>query len=356
MSMSVGSRLWLGLAVVVWLSVFLVAGSAREAFGAVAAGACQRSAASGSALRFNRLDTFYGEQVVGDAVYAVGRFGLIVCSPISSKLIWRKIPSGTEDSLLDVDFVDRREGWVVGDAGTILHTEDGGETWKPQRSGVSVALMSVKFLDQNNGFAVGEFGTLLKTTNGGHTWQDAAPDWSRLLTGRGFANGIALSQIQPQLYRVYFVNRTQGWITGEFGLVLHTADAGQSWAVQNVGGDLGGVYAVLFLTSRDGWAVGQAGYVLHTLDGGKSWVRVVVLTAQDLYCLVRGSAPHEDELVVGGAGSCLLTLDGGAHWHDVTSAIMSVVGRRSIIAMLGMRDSRFLIGGTLGLLDEGQIH
>jgi len=38
--------------------------------------------------------------------------------------------SPTPMTLLDVHFQDAQHGWVVGAGGTMLHTEDGGETTK----------------------------------------------------------------------------------------------------------------------------------------------------------------------------------------------------------------------------------
>ena len=40
---------------------------------------------------------------------------------------------------------DWRTGWIVGSDGTILKTEDGGETWMPRPSGTSNSLQSVTF-------------------------------------------------------------------------------------------------------------------------------------------------------------------------------------------------------------------
>jgi hypothetical protein len=38
-----------------------------------------------------------------------------------------------EDATLrSVFFIDTQEGWVVGDAGVILHTLNGGKTWEQQ--------------------------------------------------------------------------------------------------------------------------------------------------------------------------------------------------------------------------------
>src|SRR6266852_1664330 len=52
-------------------------------------------------------------------------------------------------------FVTQKSGWVVGGAGIILHSEDGGGTWNPQSSGTSTVLNSVAFATPQLGWVVG---------------------------------------------------------------------------------------------------------------------------------------------------------------------------------------------------------
>ena len=73
-----------------------------------------------------------------------------------------------------VKFVDINNGWIVGEAGAILNTTNGGLNWNLQLSDTTFSLKSVCFTDVDNGWAVGSnnqaFGIILKTTNGGTTW------------------------------------------------------------------------------------------------------------------------------------------------------------------------------------------
>jgi photosystem II stability/assembly factor-like uncharacterized protein len=48
--------------------------------------------------------------------------------------------------LSDFDFDSATEGWVVGSAGTLLHTVDGGATWSSMATGLS-DLYAVKVTD-----------------------------------------------------------------------------------------------------------------------------------------------------------------------------------------------------------------
>ncbi|WP_431049440.1 YCF48-related protein [Roseateles sp. L2-2] len=77
-------------------------------------------------------------------------------------------PTGTTQN--DLRFLDVNTGWSVGDAGEILRTVDGGQTWSKVASGVTTRLNSVRFADAKNGWIVGDFGALLRTTDGGAHW------------------------------------------------------------------------------------------------------------------------------------------------------------------------------------------
>jgi photosystem II stability/assembly factor-like uncharacterized protein len=95
---------------------------------------------------------------------------------------WQELPASTNDApLADIQFLptDPSLGWAVGNAGSILHTSDGGATWQVQEvaryylaSGnlprpSKKPLYAVHFADPLNGWAVGERGTILHTSTGG---------------------------------------------------------------------------------------------------------------------------------------------------------------------------------------------
>jgi photosystem II stability/assembly factor-like uncharacterized protein len=110
----------------------------------------------------------------------------------------------------DVKFTDLQHGWIVGEFGKILHTSDGGATWKEQQQslvgeGVTDALdlptfFGVDCTSAKDCTAVGLDGKIASTSDGGATWKfdDVAGDFSEpLLTvqifpdGSGWAAGVA---------------------------------------------------------------------------------------------------------------------------------------------------------------------
>jgi photosystem II stability/assembly factor-like uncharacterized protein len=71
--------------------------------------------------------------------------------------------------LLDIRFVDAQQGWIVGGAGTVLSTLDGGLSWQRQATGTagSAALQTMFWLDGESGWVGGSFATILATATGG---------------------------------------------------------------------------------------------------------------------------------------------------------------------------------------------
>jgi photosystem II stability/assembly factor-like uncharacterized protein len=78
--------------------------------------------------------------------------------------------------------------------------------------------------------------------------------------------------VQSTLTAVTFVGKN-GWAVGHDAVILHSADAGQNWVVQqflpNVQKPL---FDVLFNDEQNGIAVGAYGQFYRTTDGGKHWV------------------------------------------------------------------------------------
>src|SRR5438270_12319487 len=99
-------------------------------------------------------------------------------------------PRNYDDApLRAVRFVDKNEGWAVGDHGCVWHTIDGGKNWERQPTGTTASLRGVQFLTPYIGFVVGRTelphgagsaGVVLSTADGGATWTELT---SSLLPG-----------------------------------------------------------------------------------------------------------------------------------------------------------------------------
>ena len=134
-------------------------------------------------------------------------------------------PRPDDAPLHAVQFVDKAEGWAVGDEGAILHTIDAGKTWERQPSGTTASLRRVQMLTPYVGWAVGRVeapytrtaqGVVLGTTDGGGTWREVT------------------AQSLPGLNAVQFLDEKNGFAAGD-STDLHptgafrTANGGRTW-------------------------------------------------------------------------------------------------------------------------------
>jgi len=178
----------------------------------------------------------------------------------------------------DMHFTDQNNGWMVGDSGSVMHSDDQDLTWQSQESGTVSDLRSVYFIDKNTGWIAGDYNTVLKTANGGEAWLPLAfPDI-----------------VRTKLTTIYFIDEKNGYISGFIfntndnysiesgGRIWHTADAGQTWTVQTAVIPWV-IFSVQFFDQYEGWAITTDSGALHTTDGGNDWVSVPVPTHPDTF-------------------------------------------------------------------------
>ncbi len=218
--------------------------------------------------------------------------------------------------------------WAVGPVGAIIHSADGGETWQNQSLGRDVTLNGVSFASDTEGWIAGEFGSILRTQDGGQTWQEQRnvlnlPKFTR----PDLSEEDAIAQRVPRLYLedlflidVAFRNPTEGYVTGESGILLHTLDAGETWT-RIPSGSFNTLLSVLPAASGQGadMATGILGTLAREENG--DWrlledVRTHVLTWIRDVSIPRGASFG---LACGGKGTILVTTNGGKEWKRTAS-------------------------------------
>ncbi|MGL5093950.1 MAG: WD40/YVTN/BNR-like repeat-containing protein, partial [Planctomycetia bacterium] len=156
----------------------------------------------------------------GGTLWAVGDQAQVVVSRDAGKT-WRKPPVGIPAEIRrSWDFqavaaVGDTHVWVVGrPGGVILHSWDGGLTWKFQKTGVPTPLHGVHFVDPLTGWACGALGVLLKTVNGGESWtvQKRGAEHAALLTLSADGRSVPLSMVAA-------IGGDEGYLTASMQLV-----------------------------------------------------------------------------------------------------------------------------------------
>ncbi|KXJ54803.1 MAG: hypothetical protein AXW12_11795 [Thalassospira sp. Nap_22] len=161
------------------------------------------------------------------------------------------------DNLFAVDFVSDQVGWVAGYYGTLLHTDNGGQTWTHHALPVNDLIRRIDFLDEQTGWAVSSRGRILKTQDGGASWR--------------------VMHEEPGIYLrdVHFVSKQEGWVIGHEATILHTVNGGQLWTKQTLsnftGRDLPRLNGIASSSAGHLYVVGEFGVIAETVNGGDQW-------------------------------------------------------------------------------------
>src|SRR5438876_8647268 len=231
-------------------------------------------------------DRFYDIQALStDRAVMVGYAGKIL-ETTNGGQTWERRPSGVESALYTIRFTDAQHAWISGQDGVILHTEDGGKTWQKQESNAifqdtdgsktQLYLFGLHALDQDHAWAVGDRSILTSTVDGGKTWRARKVAMEADLSG-----GESLAAADPILYDIKFTDPGHGWIVGEFGKIMHTADGGETWHEQEktlMEGtgifdplDLPTLFGLYAKDQQQALAAGLEGHIARTSDGGQRW-------------------------------------------------------------------------------------
>jgi photosystem II stability/assembly factor-like uncharacterized protein len=218
--------------------------------------------------------------------------------------------------------LDNDHAWAVGDRSILTSTSDGGKTWTAKKvpmeldtsGGESLAsadpiFYDVRFMDAQHGWIVGEFGKIMRTDDGGATWKEQERS---LMEGAGIFDLLDI----PTLFGVYAKSPTEAVGSGLEGHIARTTD-GQHWAYDPVEVDvplLDPLFRIVEQEDGTGWAVGAAGEVLHRAPGESAWKRAKL--GQDVLTWLRGISFSDPQngWMVGGFGLVYRTTDGGKSW------------------------------------------
>lgn len=321
----------------------------------------------------------YGDLAFADAqrAWAVAGSGAIRRTD-DAGLTWQSQDSGTNVHLHRIAVVGRDEAWVAGagegfsdnpDAvappSVLLHTTDGGATWRKERVPGYGQFLSVAFVGPRgwlvasrcapgDAFAACDLDhrALLRTDDGGRTWQPISetpgvvPERMQWLDAKhGFATSFVLTEPESRsdilaLYRtsdggkewtrieaapqsveqMHFASEDDGWVSGEVCSmlechlgVLRTRDGGATWraALDPFGG------GEFFAVTRDSLLLG-----INQIDGPdtnvaildlktEQWSAAASAARQPIWSIQFANREHGYALAY---GRLFVTDDGGTTW------------------------------------------
>ena len=213
--------------------------------------------------------------------------------------------------------------------------------------------------------AVGPRGHIVVSTDGGTTWKQSPVP------------------VSSDLVAVYFVDAKQGWAVGHDGVVLHTADGGDSWELQLEGRKVNALLVesaerkaaaqpasedakrllaevkryeqqgpdkpfldVWFADANNGYVVGAFNLIFRTTDGGRSWESWFDRTANPKFFNLYSIRPAGGGLFVAGEGGLVLKLDASGQQFKAlampyTGSFFGVAAAKDAVLVFGLRGNVF---------------
>ncbi|KPU60434.1 photosynthesis system II assembly factor YCF48 family protein [Pseudomonas fluorescens] len=299
----------------------------------------------------------------GQRLVAVGERGFIIVSDDNGNS-WQQVSSPVSMTLVKVRFINDSEGWVVGHAGIVLHTQDGGLSWKKQFDGVQAAgielqeakraiessektemaqeglaqaqqlvdegpdkpFLDLLFLDAKNGLVVGAYGLAFVTHDGGLSWQSIR---SRI--------------DNPSGLHLYSIERVgiDLFIAGEQGTLLRSSDEGQTF--ESLTSPYEGTTFGLQATNSGSILVfGLRGKAFESKDRGDTWQPLDTLQPVTLTSGLRladGSVLLTDE-----SGRVLRYADG-----DTKAAVLQIAQPSYFTGMAQAANGNLIISSARGM-------
>lgn len=290
---------------------------------------------------------------------------------------WQQVKLPTEVTLLDLDFIDDRRGWIVGTRATLLETLDGGDTWQSKSLDLGdegkYSFLSVSFAGEE-GWVVGEPSILLHSPDAGETWER-----------------VPLSEKLPgSPYGIYAFGDRRAEMVTNVGAIYRTEDGGQTWhalveeavgVARNIARSSDGKYVAVSARGNfySTWEPGQKAWQPHERNSSRRVQNMGFGRDGRLWMLARGgqiqfSDPQDYEVweqaqypefstswglldvayrtreeiwLAGGSGNLLFSDDGGQTWQK-DREIENVPANLYRIIFLG--SERGFILGNRGVL------
>lgn len=168
---------------------------------------------------------------------------------------WHIVDSPVNEDFVSVSFIDAETGWILSRQGTLLKTDDEGETWETVSLGAGT-YKSVCFTSSGQGFLVGyqDSSFIQVSVDGGENWV------------------MAEHPKAERLNDVYFHDDANGWVVGikdNKNYDLFTPDGGQTWIPQmDIFVMEAELMSVSFRDASTGNACGLQGAFYTTNSGG----------------------------------------------------------------------------------------
>lgn len=251
---------------------------------------------------------------------------------------------------------------AVGERGTVLLSDDHGQSWRQAKVPVQSTLTCVSFASARVGWAAGHAGVILRSDDGGESWlrQMDGLAAARLAVAAAQAQGDVrqLAQAQQALgegadkpfFDLEFIDERRGFAAGAYNLLLATEDGGTTWtswshrlpnprSLHLYGLRVAGDHLVI---------AGEQGLLLRAARLGAASFEAVASPYKGSFFGLVQAAPGV-LVAFGLRGSAYRSTDGGAQWARVETDTPVTLSAGAALA-----DGRFVLASQAGALLLGQ--
>ena len=226
--------------------------------------------------------------------YIVGDKGLILQTN-DAGINWVEVKTKYSNKLLEIISHNSKK-FCVGENGLILVNDLTSKNWTSINTDTNESLFSINFVNDNIGFICGSNGTVLKTFDTGLTWNN-------------------LNKIVDQnLYCVSNSDEKNIFISGWNGTLLRSTDQGQNWKIIKTN-YLNYFKNILFINQFLGFIVGGDGILLRTENGGDSWEKIDIASSAGLFKIFFDN--NDEGLILSNQGDLFRTIDAGKTWSKM---------------------------------------
>ncbi|WP_299125767.1 YCF48-related protein [uncultured Tenacibaculum sp.] len=253
---------------------------------------------------------------------------------------WKKLDIGTTETLNKIHFINKSEGFIIGNKGKLFKTENGGIDWKEISSGVTHDLVSISFNGKNKGVING-----LSTIDGGKNWKVvnttssyycyyASEDVMIGGSNSSFAGTVYRSTDDGVTWTDVYKNPHTGFYTSAgfmgdtgylsswySGRILKTTDKGKTWtvAVEGTAKPTGGkntfddFFNLTVVNAKTLYAVSNS-YLSKSNDGGATF-KIVYEKPSPTSGSLRGLYVNNEQIVLTDlTGNIFVSKNGGKDW------------------------------------------
>lgn len=199
--------------------------------------------------------------ITGQKFIAIGDAGTILLSN-NDGVTWQRVAPFTEQKFRNIFIKDSLTFFAIAShdngLGEMYKTIDAGVTWNLIYANANMSFRDIHFANDSVGYIVSYYSKVAKTTDGGNTWSD--------ITASGSLSG--------NLTSVYFLNSDTGFVgkTSTTAAMYKTTNGGLTWS-QVFGYSGQACYKIKFLNDTLAYAGAYNSRIYRTTNAGATWMQ-----------------------------------------------------------------------------------